>query len=99
MPAMRDQADVDELAAAEQRAATLQRRIESGEFAGCRVTISGLVSGETAAACLEVKESTLRKWRSRDYGPDYLKIGGRVWYSVAAIAEFLHASAHRCSRV
>lgn len=36
----------------------------------------------------QVKVSTLTTWRSRQLGPKFVKCGGRVLYSLAAIEEY-----------
>jgi hypothetical protein len=38
---------------------------------------------------------TLERWRWRDQGPAYLKVGGRVVYRLEDIEAFESASAHR----
>ena len=38
---------------------------------------------------------TLERWRWRDQGPAYLKVGGRVVYRLQDIEAFESASAHR----
>lgn len=36
----------------------------------------------------QVKPATLTTWRSRQMGPKFVKCGGRVLYSLAAIEEY-----------
>lgn len=36
----------------------------------------------------QVKLSTLAAWRSRRIGPAYVKVGGRVLYTLTAIEEY-----------
>jgi len=40
---------------------------------------------------------TLERWRWRDQGPAYLKVGGRVVYRLADIEAFEHAAARQPS--
>ncbi len=48
-----------------------------------------LLTEEEAAKSLMVEPPTLNKWRQRERGPAYLKIGGRVSYRVADLLAFL----------
>lgn len=36
----------------------------------------------------QVKTETLASWRCRGGGPDFVKIGGRVLYTVAAVEDY-----------
>jgi hypothetical protein len=40
---------------------------------------------------LGVAQATLRNWRFRGLGPAYLKVGRKVWYRAADIADWLDA--------
>ncbi|RYG88772.1 MAG: DNA-binding protein [Alphaproteobacteria bacterium] len=42
-----------------------------------------LLTVDLAATPLSMARQTLNNWRSRGYGPPYLKIGRRVFYDVA----------------
>jgi hypothetical protein len=44
-----------------------------------------------AAEYLGCQESTLAWWRSRNQGPDYLKIGGRVFYLQTQLDAFIES--------
>ena len=44
---------------------------------------------EEAALRLGVGKSTLARMRMQGTGPEYLKIGGRVWYEPAEIVDWL----------
>jgi hypothetical protein len=39
--------------------------------------------------------STLRRWRYSGDGPEYIKLGAAVRYSLAALAEFIDAGRRR----
>jgi hypothetical protein len=41
---------------------------------------SGLLNESEAAESLSMQAQTLSKWRQRDFGPAFLKQGGRVLY-------------------
>jgi hypothetical protein len=42
------------------------------------------------AAALEVEESTLAGWRRLGTGPEYTRLGQRVYYLESAVIEWLH---------
>lgn len=44
---------------------------------------------------LEPSPRTLERWRWRDQGPAYLKVGGRVVYRLTDIEAFERDAAHR----
>lgn len=54
-----------------------------------------LLTPEEAAAQLRRRPSTLRNWRWRGEGPDYIRYGGRVHYTMDAITRWL--SSHQVS--
>lgn len=43
----------------------------------------------------QVKLSTLAAWRSRRIGPAFVKIGGRVLYTLAAVEEYENRNTRR----
>ncbi len=43
-----------------------------------------------------IPEGTLSQWRTRKTGPDYVKIGGAVRYSVEALDDFFESNRIRC---
>ena len=51
------------------------------------------VSSDETAERLGVERSTLDNWRWRGGGPQYLKVGGRVRYRLADLADWLDAQA------
>lgn len=51
------------------------------------------VSPAEAAERLGIRESTLANMRWSGRGPTYVKVGGRVRYRIAEIAEYLDAQA------
>lgn len=50
-----------------------------------------LMRVDEAARALRMGVSTLNRWRSQGKGPEYVKIGGRVFYRPSAIREFLES--------
>lgn len=54
-----------------------------------------LLSGKQAAALLDVAPITLRVWRQRGKGPDYIEVGGRIKYRESAIAAWLEERTRR----
>jgi hypothetical protein len=54
---------------------------------------SVLLTTEEAAEAFRLKAQTLAKWRLTGYGPRYLKISGRVRYTLEDLNEFIA----RCS--
>lgn len=62
-----------------------------------------LVNDETASALLGIAVSTLRRWRSRgwrnahgdDYGPAWVRIGGRVLYDIRDLDRYLDDNRRR----
>ena len=49
----------------------------------------GLISPITLSKILGVHHDTLKGWRTEGRGPNYLKIGKRVWYSLSAVLVWL----------
>lgn len=47
---------------------------------------------QEVSAILGMKAQTLRKWRHLRRGPDYVRMGGRVRYTRAALDEFIAAN-------
>jgi hypothetical protein len=54
--------------------------------------LQALLTETEAAANLLAKPATLRKWRARDRGPSYLKLGGLIRYRLDDLNEFLETS-------
>jgi hypothetical protein len=48
-----------------------------------------LISDAEAAELLRQKTKTLTEWRHLGIGPDYYKIGRRIFYSRAGLAEWI----------
>lgn len=44
-----------------------------------------------AAKALHVHPHTLKRWRWRGYGPQFVKVGGRLFYRVADIQNWLES--------
>ena len=51
------------------------------------------IGSDETAERLGVERSTLDNWRWRGGGPQYLKVGGRVRYRLADLADWLDAQA------
>lgn len=47
------------------------------------------LSSTQAATYIGIADPTLRIWRSRGKGPDFYRIGGRVYYDMADIQRWL----------
>ena len=62
-----------------------------------KTAVSPLLREQEAAAILNVKVSTLRRWRWAGKGPRFRKIGGAVRYSVEDLKTFIEASARSCT--
>jgi hypothetical protein len=57
-----------------------------------------LIPSAEAARLLGQKPDTLSRWRSRGFGPEYIKLGahrGRVYYELAAIEAFTESRRRR----
>ena len=50
-----------------------------------------------ASQALQVPETRLARWRSKGCGPAYVKIEGRVSYTVESLIEFINLSTIRPS--
>ena len=50
---------------------------------------SELLSPEAVEKTYKFKRRTLANWRSLKFGPDFIKIGNRVYYRRADVEEFL----------
>jgi len=48
-----------------------------------------LKSPPETAAMLRINENTLRRWRMDGKGPQWLKVGGRYFYTDQALREFM----------
>lgn len=55
----------------------------------CTHEIPALLSPRETAAALRLTVQTLRKWRRRGQGPDYVVISHRVRYPVASVHKWL----------
>jgi hypothetical protein len=64
---------------------------------GIRPTVSDLVRASDAARVLGLAPKTLRNWRSDGRGPDFVSIGGSVFYPLASLNAFIEAG--RCRPV
>jgi excisionase family DNA binding protein len=51
-----------------------------------------LTTGEVAEL-LSVTTRTLKRWRAAKEGPNYYRIGGRIYYREAAVQEWIDAQA------
>ena len=56
---------------------------------GGRVTLGGLIDGQTCASVLGAQYRTLQSWG--DEGPPFTKIHGKRWYRLDEIADWLNA--------
>lgn len=52
------------------------------------VTIEDLLTPKEAAAYLGMQETTLKKYRHLNKGPDYIKLGRHVYYSKEALRQW-----------
>lgn len=50
-----------------------------------------LITTAELAEILGLKPNTLEIWRSKNIGPPYKKIGGRVLYDPEEIEDFIHS--------
>lgn len=55
----------------------------------------GLLYEDEAAAMLQVEVSTLATWRSQGKGPDYVKLGKGVFYTVTSVAVWVNGELAR----
>ncbi|GAA2817395.1 helix-turn-helix transcriptional regulator [Kribbella solani] len=51
-----------------------------------------LISAPELAAYLDVHIKTLRNWRRDGKGPDFIRIGGRVFYSRPVVQAWIEAN-------
>jgi hypothetical protein len=51
-----------------------------------------LTEAQAAAMIVDLKPQTLAKWRLRRRGPKYLKLGGKIRYTVTDIQAWMDAS-------
>jgi hypothetical protein len=52
----------------------------------------GFVLPREAARVLGVCESTLQRWRTQSEGPAFVRIGGRVRYSLPMLHQYVQAN-------
>ena len=45
----------------------------------------GIMTTEEVASTLEVTEHTLAMWRAEKKGPNFVKLGRAIWWSVCAM--------------
>jgi len=55
----------------------------------------GLLNEDDTAGILEVETSTLATWRSQGKGPDYVKLGKGVFYTVSAVTAWVNGEMAR----
>jgi excisionase family DNA binding protein len=72
-----------------QRVAASAPRPVAGEGPSARGPPSELLTTEEAAAVLRCSESSLNKWRVTGNGPRFVRVGSRVRYSRADLADFI----------
>jgi hypothetical protein len=53
--------------------------------------LDDLISEVEAAEVLRQKPETLTQWRHREIGPEYFKVGRRVFYSKSALVAYIAA--------
>ena len=70
----------------------VNRHVGAPSSSGDSQTASGTGSGD--ASLLGVSVHTLRSWRQRNRGPNFLKLGKRVLYRKSAITRFLDDNEH-----
>ena len=54
-----------------------------------KYSMSDLLVSKEAAVYLRISEDTLRRWRSKGLGPQYIKIHGRILYRRRELERFL----------
>ncbi len=52
--------------------------------------VSDLLAPEQVADNLGVTTKTLANWRARGTGPRYVRVAGRIYYTLEAYAEYWH---------
>lgn len=55
--------------------------------------VVGLLTEQIVALALDVQPSTLATWRSHGTGPDYVKLGKGVFYTVSALSAWVNTEA------
>lgn len=65
----------------------------------CLRTKLGLLTPEELAQSIGVMPETLREWRHRQYGPDYVKVGKGVMYREQDVASWLEKNVVFVTRV
>jgi hypothetical protein len=58
------------------------------------MTVETLLPQSDAAAYLHLGERTLERWRVTGTGPEYVKVGKKVFYTEAGLAAYIE----RCRR-
>ena len=53
-----------------------------------------LISTKEAAEMLGVTEATLKTWRCREKGPEWVKVEGAVRYDTARLLEYIRKHTH-----
>jgi hypothetical protein len=56
---------------------------------------TGLLSEDVCAAALDVEPSTLATWRSQGKGPDYVRLGKGVFYTISALSAWVNGELAR----
>lgn len=51
----------------------------------------GYITDKEYAALLGVKLASVRNRRSLGYGPDYTRVGGRIYYSIEAVKAYFES--------
>lgn len=54
----------------------------------------GLLNTREAGQALRIAEGTLRRWRSERRGPDWIKLGRKIFYDPVELQEYLE----KCER-
>lgn len=67
------------------------------DFVAWGATSDRLMKEDEAAEFLTLKPATLRQWRSKNLGPLYQKLGGRVAYRLSELVLFVEAARKRCA--
>jgi hypothetical protein len=68
----------------------LSREQQIREMASRARGAIGLLPEEETAAVLEVEPSTLATWRSQGKGPDYVKLGKGVFYTINTLSAWVN---------
>ena len=59
------------------------------ERVAVRMTPDGRLTRREAAKFIGVAARTLANWKSRGFGPQQIKVGGRVFYSLSDLQMFV----------